>query len=220
LRANLHEFGPSGETPREAQVPPHALACTSRACPSFPLTRCAVGPPGQPPNPRSATSLRDPHGSCLPPLTTDLSEHGGRATNGVRGPRGSTGAAGQGFTSNSVRRGLRHSSLPPSPQYPWVSAVELGAGRSALTSSSCAVAEREREGIGEPSAPTNASPCGITIEFAWTPPATKTIGRLSGIPRCPRPPPYNSTAAGHCINQAPIHGIDHTHHVRLPLNVV
>jgi hypothetical protein len=24
LRANLHEFGPSVETPREAQVPPHA----------------------------------------------------------------------------------------------------------------------------------------------------------------------------------------------------
>jgi hypothetical protein len=140
--------------------------------------------------------------------------HGGRS------PPPSSGAAGQGFTSNSVRWGLRHSSLPPSPQYPWVSAVELGAGRNALTSSSCAVAEREREGIGEPSAPTNASPCGITIEFAWTPPATKTIERLSGIPRCPRPPSYNSTAAEHCINQAPIHGMDHTHRIRLPLNIV
>jgi hypothetical protein len=96
----------------------------------------------------------------------------------------------------------------------------LGAGRCAHTPSSCAVADREREGSGGPSAPIIASPCGIVIEFAWTPPATKTIGRPSGIPRCPRPPPYNSAAAGHCINQALIRGMDHTHLVRLPPNIV
>jgi hypothetical protein len=79
---------------------------------------------------------------------------------------------------------------------------------------------RSREGIGEPSAPTIASPGGIAIESTWTPPATKTIGRPSGIPRCPRPPPYNSVASGHYINQAPIHGMDHTHLDRLPPNVV
>jgi hypothetical protein len=50
-------------------------------------------PPGQPPNLRSASGPQDPHVSYLPPPSTDFSEHGGRATNGVRGPRGSTSVA-------------------------------------------------------------------------------------------------------------------------------
>jgi hypothetical protein len=50
-------------------------------------------PPGQPPNLRSASGPRDPHVSCLPPPSTDFSEHGGRATNGVRDLCGSTGVA-------------------------------------------------------------------------------------------------------------------------------
>jgi hypothetical protein len=42
---------------------------------------------------RTVSYQRDPHGRCLRPLVTDRSELGGRAANGVRGPRGLTGAA-------------------------------------------------------------------------------------------------------------------------------
>jgi hypothetical protein len=75
-----HHFGPFSLLHRVAQ-PFSALGLLS------------VGAPGQPPNSRSASGPRDPHVSRLPPPSTDFPEHGGRATNGVRGPRGSTGVA-------------------------------------------------------------------------------------------------------------------------------